>query len=480
MVRRESAPTVLDRARAIGCCIPVLLGLAAAPPARAADLGGDCCADLEERVTELEATTVRRGSRPIELTVSGTVNYGILYWDDGRRADAYVVTNDAEGSKLALSGETAEAVRGWTVGFMLELGFIKPGTSQVHQLDGDDFSDQEIEVAESHVWIAREGLGKLSFGEVGGSDDTENATEVDLSGTAVASYSGVEDIGGGFFIALADGSRRPDVSLVTWEDLIDHMPGFEGTLLRYDSPTLAGFRLSAEWGEDDAWEVSLGFSSVEEEGERAQANDDGVDSGDGVGSASSLDPFHVAAVISYHEILEDDDETPNHTLAGSISILHEPSGLNVTYAGAHLQYLGPAELNDGTLGELGEASFHYVKLGWLADLGHLGRTGFYGEVGQFRDVLGRDAEAELVASLTAITSDDVCAEPGDGCLVEHSEASIWGVGVVQHIDAVAAQVYVGYRHHEAEIGVVDVEGREVSSAPLEDFQTLMAGMLIEF
>ena len=31
--------------------------------AQAADLGGDCCADLEERVAELEATTARKGNR---------------------------------------------------------------------------------------------------------------------------------------------------------------------------------------------------------------------------------------------------------------------------------------------------------------------------------------------------------------------------------------------------------------------------------
>jgi hypothetical protein len=30
--------------------------------ASSADLGGDCCADLEERVAELEATTVRKGN----------------------------------------------------------------------------------------------------------------------------------------------------------------------------------------------------------------------------------------------------------------------------------------------------------------------------------------------------------------------------------------------------------------------------------
>ncbi|MFV0367708.1 MAG: porin, partial [Hyphomicrobiaceae bacterium] len=41
--------------------------------AKAADLGGDCCADLEERVAELEATTARKGNRKVSLTISGWV-----------------------------------------------------------------------------------------------------------------------------------------------------------------------------------------------------------------------------------------------------------------------------------------------------------------------------------------------------------------------------------------------------------------------
>jgi hypothetical protein len=38
--------------------------------ARAADLGGDCCADLEQRVAELEAATVRKAGK-VSVTVSG-------------------------------------------------------------------------------------------------------------------------------------------------------------------------------------------------------------------------------------------------------------------------------------------------------------------------------------------------------------------------------------------------------------------------
>ena len=54
-----------------------------ATPARAADLGGDCCADLEERVAELEATTVRKGNKKVSVTLSGWVIKSFNWWDDG-------------------------------------------------------------------------------------------------------------------------------------------------------------------------------------------------------------------------------------------------------------------------------------------------------------------------------------------------------------------------------------------------------------
>ena len=56
----------------------VFVGGMAVPSAKAADLGGDCCADLEERVAELEATTARKGNRKMSLTVYGQVNRSII------------------------------------------------------------------------------------------------------------------------------------------------------------------------------------------------------------------------------------------------------------------------------------------------------------------------------------------------------------------------------------------------------------------
>ena len=56
--------------------------------AYAAALGGNCCADLEERVSELEATTARKGNRKVSLTISGHVNKAMV-WHDSSAANAH-------------------------------------------------------------------------------------------------------------------------------------------------------------------------------------------------------------------------------------------------------------------------------------------------------------------------------------------------------------------------------------------------------
>src|SRR5205823_8654587 len=71
---------------AIAAALGLVVGVGSA---RAADLGGNCCADLEERVAELEATTARKGNRKMSLTITGQINRLIMYWDDGRQSGVY-------------------------------------------------------------------------------------------------------------------------------------------------------------------------------------------------------------------------------------------------------------------------------------------------------------------------------------------------------------------------------------------------------
>src|SRR5690349_24963817 len=99
----------------------LFVGGVAMPSAKAADLGGDCCADLEERVAELEATTARKGNRKMSLTITGQVNRMIMVWDDGHTHGIYYgIDNVNTSSRFSFLGE-ARATRWLTFGFELML-----------------------------------------------------------------------------------------------------------------------------------------------------------------------------------------------------------------------------------------------------------------------------------------------------------------------------------------------------------------------
>jgi hypothetical protein len=89
-----------------------------AKPAKAADLGGDCCADLEERVAELEATTVRKGNKKVSVQIYGKVNYATMWWDDGGEQNVYTVNNYNESTRTGIKGK-AKIAGDWEGGFRL-------------------------------------------------------------------------------------------------------------------------------------------------------------------------------------------------------------------------------------------------------------------------------------------------------------------------------------------------------------------------
>ena len=96
----------------------------------AADLGASCCADLEDRVAELEATTARKGNRNVSLQVYGQVNRALLIWNDGFTRDAYIVDNDTSSSRLGLIGD-AQIKPGWLTGYRVEIEFKDAASDEV-------------------------------------------------------------------------------------------------------------------------------------------------------------------------------------------------------------------------------------------------------------------------------------------------------------------------------------------------------------
>ena len=112
-------------------------------PAAAADLGGDCCADLEERIAELEATTARKGNRKVSLNISGWVNESVFFWDDGTERNAYVGTNSLEQTRFRFTGE-AKIARDWSAGYTLEIGVQGHASNKWDQINESGSTSNNI------------------------------------------------------------------------------------------------------------------------------------------------------------------------------------------------------------------------------------------------------------------------------------------------------------------------------------------------
>jgi hypothetical protein len=111
-------------------------------PVKAADLGGDCCSDLEERVAELEATTVRKGNKKVSVTLYGQINRAVLWWDDHVESNTYSVDNNYESSRFGLKG-SAKIGGDWSAGYRLEIEPTVANSARLNQFNDDNAQDAQ-------------------------------------------------------------------------------------------------------------------------------------------------------------------------------------------------------------------------------------------------------------------------------------------------------------------------------------------------
>src|SRR5262245_52326913 len=217
---------------AIAACVGRMVGGIAmkASPAQAADLGGDCCADLEERVAELEATTVRKGNKKVSVTLSGWVVKSFNWWDDGDLNSAFVGDKGYDlGSRFAITG-SATIAPGWTAGFNLTMLatsdlFATSGTlanSTQFNESGGTFFDFGLNPLYSFIYIKSDKWGALNWGHLSPASDNP-AVLADISGTVIESNA-VFFEGSSFFLR-PKGSRikgygglADDFGGLQWQD----------------------------------------------------------------------------------------------------------------------------------------------------------------------------------------------------------------------------------------------------------------------
>jgi len=111
---------------AVAAALGLFVGVSSS---QAADLGGNCCADLEERIAELEATTARKGNRKMSLTISGQVHRTVIWYDDGQSSKTYYGLDSTNSSSRFIFTGTAKINPKTSFGFEIMLEIEAGGTS---------------------------------------------------------------------------------------------------------------------------------------------------------------------------------------------------------------------------------------------------------------------------------------------------------------------------------------------------------------
>jgi len=405
-------------------------------PAQAADLGGNCCADLEERVAELEATTARKGNRKVSLTVSGWVNEQVMMWDDGTERNAYVGTNSLEQSRFRFQGE-AQIAPGYSAGYTLEIGVAGHPSNKWDQNSPSSSGDNALTVRKSNWWLKSKDYGKVTVGLEGSAlyhvlDDADGVNTRNFSDAqAAAVYQG------------NFGLRHNGASIgLTWSNILQGIDngtvGQDGrrNLVRYDSPTIAGFTLTASWGEDDDWGMALTYSNTWGDFKVLGKAGYGEVSDENIGCSTKTGP------------------TDCQLFGAAGTVMHVPTGLFV--------YGGYAQNKDNRSGVVEDTSSMYFIQGgieqkWIP----LGKTTVFGE---YRHDDGGSKNGVNISN----------AGLGNGTLGSTSLNFI-GAGVIQNIEPAAMDLYVMYRHADG-----DIANTAGVSTSLDAFDSVIAGALMRF
>jgi hypothetical protein len=479
--------------------------------AQAADLGGNCCADLEERVAELEATTVRKGNRRVSLTLSGQVNRSLLYWNDSFQDDIYSVDNAISNSRFRLTG-SGKISADLTAGFYMEFGMTLGARShQVNQVDDDGFAgsqgilggapfgdgiggagDSVIDFNQAYWYLSSNHWGRLSLGRL--STTTAGISVIDLSNTGVVANSQPFLWGGGFFtrnglgqFGLSWGNLCGGPSAATTvlpATLTPASAGPYGTdcgihalsrrdAIMYTSPTWHGFTFGVSWGEDDFWDASARYAG-EWHGFRVAA-------GVGYRRYDDREPDLATPLLPLvsPKTGKLDDTDRRHWLA-SASVMHVATGIFVSGAWTQYEFEGfnPNEVFDlNPFINRPDINLWWVDVGIQKNWTGWGNTTFYAEYGRVEDgVTG------LVVS--GATAAGALAGLGAQGVIVDSDMSWWGLGAVQTIDAAAMDIYIGFRMYSADATFGDsvTLGLPAIQIPggIEDIWYIQAGARIQF
>jgi predicted porin len=413
--------------------------------AQAADLGGNCCADLEERVAELEATTARKGNRKVSLTVYGQVNKAMI-WHDSDRFDAYrpeqvtIRDNDASMSRFGFRG-SANLNADWSVSYNIEVGVQENFGRSTSVLGGANDDQAQFLIRHNVVRFTSKTFGTFGIGQT--STASDGAFEVNL-----ANVQGITPI------------QSDALELMLGTAYSGFASPFDGTRrqgLYYSSPTFAGFAFSAGWGHKDQDRNKANDTTrcVTNQATFECDTDEFFDLA--LRYAGEFNGVRLAAAIAYRQ----ENDTVDPTVAngvgrdaevwmGSGSIMHVPTGLFLSGGYGDFDSDTASRSVQGWWGILG------IQQNWFG----IGTTTLHAEYG----TMDYKASTGQVGDV-ALGLNDNARRDGD----------YWGVGLTQNLSAAATDLYINYRKYS-----IDGTGSAAATQQDAEANVITAGAIVRF
>ncbi len=459
--------------------------------ASAADLGGNCCADLEERVAELEATTARKGNRKVSLQIYGRVSEAILFWNDGAESNVYVQENNMIKNRIGFRG-AAKINSDWSAGFRIELQIRAYRSSSANQLSLGAtnnaqiaaYNTQSVALRQANWFLRSSTYGTVTVGRA--SDAASGLGTINLvnpDGFAANGYGGGYTHLG-FRLRQSGTTGNGGLSNLSWNQAFNRtlsdpvMYDMSGNtaVVKYTSPFFlgqsksSGFQVLTSFGADDIMAAGLRY-------------------------ADTLGAFRVAAGASYSSWTGPDQQmcanlglptassVDCEAIQASASLLHNPTGLYLSGGWGQITDNNRKALAERAAAGLGNQiddtdSSWWVQGGWRAKLNALGSTIFWGQYSEYTSGGGMTGSA-----LGTIGAGDVLNSfAGVGTInIKSGDGTSWGLGVSQNIDAAAMTLYVGYISSSVDLTLINRANLQtLKSNPIDDFGVFFTGATIKF
>ena len=356
----------------------LMLGASAATAQDVAEGDFDYDAAVEDLPIESEAyapATTFTNQSGGEVNFYGQLNLAYQSFNDGDETTSGIVDNGNWNTRLGFT--ITQPLENSTIRYRFETGLGLRNSAAISQEFEPDWIDWQRTSLRWFEAAFDTKYGTLSLGQ--GSTASDGTAGLDDSFTFQAGATDSSDGFGSFRVRDGNG----DLTDVTVGQVNNSFDGARRFRIRYDTPVYEGVMLSTSYGQNiltsgddtDYYDVAIRWTG---------------DVGD----------FSVRSAAGY-QWLDDPNGENTRRLAGSVSVVHAPTGLNFAFSAG--------EQIDG-------ANYIWTRLGWQTNYFAMGRTNLSVDYYKGNDFLS------------------------DGAKTEN-----YGIYAVQTIDAAAVDVYAGWR-----------------------------------